>query len=152
MGIGDFFAAAQIAELGAERRRVAQRGGLAHVQADERLLEFDVVQLHPGIFVEGGVVRGQAVGRLEGAAGLLRIAFPQSAVAGRHQLLSLFRPFLLLSRLISEISWQIDRGRGRNDFLLLQLQRTGPVFDAPFVAEGDAPGDVLEREVELGGQ
>ena len=48
---------------------------------DQRLLQLDVVELHAGVLVEGGVVRRQAVGGLEGAAGLLRVAVLQRGIA-----------------------------------------------------------------------
>ena len=87
-------------------------GGLADVQADQRLLELDVVQLHAGVLVEGGVVGGEAVGGLEGAAGLLRVALLQGAVGGGHEFLGFLGALALLAGLVLEIGLQVN-GRRR---------------------------------------
>ena len=70
-------AVAQVAQLAAQRAGVPGRRRLARVQPDERLLQLDVVQLHAGVLVKGGVVRREAVGGVEGAPGLLRVAIGQ---------------------------------------------------------------------------
>ena len=79
LGVIQFGPAAQIAEFAADRAGVAGGGGLAGVEADEGLLQLDVVQLDAGVLVESGVVGGEAVSGLKSAAGLLGIALDQGS-------------------------------------------------------------------------
>ena len=75
---------------------------MSHIQSHERLLKFNVVQLHSRIFVEGGVMGGEPVGGLETSARLLGIALLEGAVSRGQQSLGLFRAFALLVAPIGE--------------------------------------------------
>ena len=110
------------------------------------------MELDAGVFVEGGVVGEEAVGGLEGAAGLLRVALVQRGVAGRQQVLGMLGPLELAHRprCADSTAGQLPRSGG--DLFLLELERAGPMLEAPLFAERDAPGNVLERQVELGRQ
>ena len=63
--------------------------GLADVQADEGLLQLEVVKLHAGVFVKGFIVGGEAIGRFIGAASLLGVAVLQGGIAEFEHLLGL---------------------------------------------------------------
>ncbi len=152
LGVTDFLAAVEVAELRAECGGVPGGGGLADIQPHQGLLELDVVELDTGVFVEGGIVRGEAIGGLEGPAGLLRVALLEGIVAGGQEVFGLACAFELAGGFVLEIGLQVE-GRARTqELFLLELERAGAIPDTPLVAEADAPGNVLQREIEPGGQ
>ena len=140
---------AQLPETSAERAGVAGRGGLANVQTDERLLQFEIVQLHARVFVESGVALAQTVGGLERAPRLLRIALFQRIVAKGEHLLGFLRFPTLQCGLALQVALQIERRGHRRDLLFLQLQRARPVFHLPFLVQVNPPGDVFQRQIKL---
>ena len=108
------------------------------------------MQLDAGVLVEGGVVGGEAEGGLKGAAGLLRVALFEGGVAGGHEIFGFFGALALLGGFVLEVGLEVHHRGVRHEFFALQLEGAGPILKLPFVAEGDAPSDVFEREIELG--
>ena len=107
------------------------------------------MQLHPGVLVEGVVVGAQAVGGLEGAAGLLGIAFLQGGVAQAQQLLGLPGLLLLEAGLVLQVGLERRRLEAGRLACASCSCRVPPVRELPFLAQVDLPGDVLQGQIEL---
>ena len=91
LGVAEVPPVSEGPEFFAQDAGVSRDAGLAGVKSDQCLLQLDVVELNPGILVEGSVIRRKSKGGLERAPGLLRIAFFQGTVSEREKLLRFLR-------------------------------------------------------------
>src|SRR5262249_54262114 len=56
LSIIDFFPVPQLAQLSPDARGVSAGTGLTHIQTNQRLLEFDIMQLHACVLVESRIM------------------------------------------------------------------------------------------------
>ena len=152
LGVVEVGAAAEVAEFAANGVGVASERGLAGVEADEGLLECEVVELDAGVFVEGGVVLGEAVGGLEGAAGGAGVAGFQGGVAEGEHLLGGAGFFVLTGGFVLEVVVEVHGGGDDGVRAGLEFEGAGGGQDLPVVIHVDVPGDVFEGKIEFGGE
>ena len=98
------------------------------IQADERLLELEVVQLHARVLVESVVALAQAVGGLERAARLLRIAVLEQSVADGEHFLGFLGFFALRTGFSFADSSANRRPAGGNDLFFLNCNEPVQCF------------------------
>jgi hypothetical protein len=123
--------------------------GHAVIEPDERLLEFEVVELDACVLVKSIVVAGESVSGLEGASGLLGIALLEERIGILDELAGLADLVLLQRRQLSDVALRIE-GMGSDELFVTELESALRMADVPAAVEIQAPGYVLEGRSNLG--